>query len=225
MTLTQADSRTARRAASRRPPRRGVGRRIAAGAAGIVLAAAAVYAQQNFTMSFEQRTSFLTYKGRIGEIVETNRFTVKVSSVSAAHAVDTVDFSNKVTKVETSNLFLLIEVSATTARAPVRLRPSAPPTLLTEDGRRYRPTDKVSDSLTLFNKWLQPGFWSSGVLVYEVPEDAAPGARLVFNPDTGGALVDSLSPEAEIDLGLSGSAATRLISQAEDYHSLVSKSG
>ncbi|GLX10256.1 DUF4352 domain-containing protein [Microbispora sp. NBRC 16548] len=226
MAVTQRETtRTAGRATRKKLPRRGVGRRIATGAAGIVLAAAAVYAQQNFTMSYEQRTSFLTYKGGIGETVETNRFTVKVNSVSAAHAVDTVDFSNKVTKVETSNLFLLIDVSATTAREPVRLSPFAPPMLLTADGRRYRPTDKVSDSLTLYNKWLQPGFWSSGVLIYEMPTDAVPGARLVFNPDTGGALVDSLSPEAEIDLGLSGSAATRLISQAEDYHSLVSKSG
>ncbi|WP_182874159.1 DUF4352 domain-containing protein [Microbispora sp. H10670] len=224
MALAQAESRTSRRAAAGRPRRRGLGRRLAAGVAGIVLAAAAVYAQQNFAMSFEQRTSFLTYKGRIGETVATNRFSVKVVSVSAAHAVDTKDFSNKVLKVGTSHLFLLLNVSATTARAPVKLSTLTPPVLLTDDGRLYRPTDKVSDTLTLFNKWLQPGFWSTGLLVYEVPKDAVPGARLVFNPDTGGGLVDSLAPEAEIDLGLSGDAGSRLISQAEDYHTLTGTS-
>lgn len=126
MTITQVESRTARRAARKKPPRRGVGRRIAAGVAGIVLAAAAVYAQQNFSVSFEQRTSYLTYKGRIGETVETKRFTVKALSVTAAHAVDTTDYSNKVSKVATSNLFLLVDVSATSAREPFKLSRLSP---------------------------------------------------------------------------------------------------
>ncbi|MEU7693086.1 DUF4352 domain-containing protein [Microbispora sp. SCL1-1] len=224
MTITQVESRTARRAARKKPPRRGVGRRIAAGVAGIVLAAAAVYAQQNFSVSFEQRTSYLTYKGRIGETVETKRFTVKALSVTAAHAVDTTDYSNKVSKVATSNLFLLVDVSATSAREPFKLSRLSPPVLLTADGRRYDPTDKVSDSLTLFNKYIQPGFWSSGLLVFEVPEDAVPGAHLVFIPPVSPLVRDNYAPEAQIDLGLSGAAAGRLISQAEDYHSLVSAS-
>ncbi|OPG11982.1 DUF4352 domain-containing protein [Microbispora sp. GKU 823] len=224
MTLTQADSRTARRAASRRPPRRGLARRFAAGVAGIALAAAAVYTQQNFAMSFEQRVSYLTYKGRIGETVETKRFTVKVLSVAAARAVDTTDYSNKVTKVATSNLFLLVDVSATSAREPFKLSRLSPPVLLTADGRRYQPTDKVNDALTLFNKYIQPGFWSSGLLVFEVPEDEVPGADLVFIPPVSPLVSDTYAPEAQIDLGLSGAAADRLISQAKDYHSLVSAS-
>ena len=225
MAVAQTESRATHRASRARPPRRrGVGQRIVSGVLGIALAAAAVYAQQNLAMSFEQRVSFLTYKGRIGETVETKRFTVKVTSVSAARAVDTKDFSNEVTKVETSNLFLLVDVSATSARDPMRLSKLTPPILLTEDGRRYSPTDKVDESLTLFNRWIQPGFWSSGVLVFEVPKDAVPGARLVFIPPNG-MIVDTFAPEAEVDLGLTSAAASRLISQAEEYHSLVSKSG
>ncbi|TQS24475.1 DUF4352 domain-containing protein [Microbispora sp. KK1-11] len=224
MTVTQTESRVSRRAVRAKPPRRGVGRRIAAGVAGIVLAAAAVYAQQNFSMSFEQRTSYLTYNGRIGETVETKRFTVKVLSVAAARAVDTTDYSNKVTKVATSNLFLLVDVSAMSVREPFKLSRLGPPVLLTADGRRYQPTDKVNDALTLFNKYIQPGFWSSGLLVFEVPKDAVPGADLVFVPPVSPLVSDNYAPEAQIDLGLSGAAADRLISQAEDYHSLVSAS-
>lgn len=224
MAVTQTESRISRRAARAKPPRRGVGRRIAAGVAGVVLAAAAVYAQQNFSVSFEQRTSYLTYKGRIGETVETRRFTVKVLSVAAARAVDTTDYSNKVTKVATSNLFLLVDVSATSAREPFKLSRLGPPVLLTADGRRYQPTDKVNDALTLFNKYIQPGFWSSGLLFFEVPEDAVPGADLVFIPPVSPLVSDNYAPEAQIDLRLSGAAADRLISQAEDYHSLVSAS-
>ncbi|WP_169987359.1 DUF4352 domain-containing protein [Microbispora sp. H10836] len=224
MTLTQADSRAARHSVADRPPRRGAGRRIAAGVAGIALAAAAVYVQQNHTMSFEDRLSFITYKGRIGETVEAKRFTVKVQSVTAARAVDTTDYSNKVTKVETSNIFLLVDVSATSTREPMRLSTLGPPFLLTEDGRRYRPTDKVDNSLTLFNRWIQPGFWVSGLLVFEVPKDALPGAALVFVPPNSAIVVDTFAPEAQVDLGLSDDSAARLVSQAEEYHSLVSKS-
>ncbi|MBX6385757.1 MAG: DUF4352 domain-containing protein [Microbispora sp.] len=224
MAVSQAERSTSRRAARTKAKPGGVGRRMAAGVAGIVLAAAAVYAQQNFAMSFEQRTSYLTYKGRIGETVETKRFTVKVLSVSAAHAVDTTNFSSKTVKVATSNLFLLVDVSATSAREPFRLSTLLPPVLLTEDGRRYQPTDKVDESLTLFNKWIQPGFWSSGVLVFEVPPDAVAGASFVFIPPVSPLVNDNYAPEAQIDLGLSRAAADRLIAKAEDYHSLVSAS-
>ncbi|MEU6429487.1 DUF4352 domain-containing protein [Microbispora sp. NPDC046973] len=224
MAVTQTERRTSRRAVRAKPPRRGVGRRIGAGVAGIVLAAAAVYVQQNFAMPFEQRTSYLTYKGRVGETVETKRFTVKVLSVTAARTVDTTDYSNKVSKVATSNLFLLVDVSATSAREPFKLSRLGPPVLLTADGRRYQPTDKVSDALTLFNKYIQPGFWSSGLLVFEVPKDAVPGADLVFVPPVSPLVSDNYAPEAQIDLGLSGAAADRLTSQPEDHYSLVSPS-
>jgi hypothetical protein len=197
--------------------------RIAAGVAGLALAAAAVYAQ-TLSMPFEQHDSFLTYKGRIGQAVQTPRFSVKVTSVTSATSVDTTDFSGKVAKVATSNLFLLVGVSATTAREPMRLSSLAPPVLLTADGRRYKPTDKVNETLTAFNTWFQPGFWSSGTLVFEVPKGAVPGARFVFVPPVSGLVVDNFAPEAEINLGLSGPAATRLTDHPENHHSLVSKS-
>jgi hypothetical protein len=223
MAVTHPETREARPAAQSPPARRSVAGRVAGVVIGLALAAAAVFAQTH-AMSFEQRNSFLTTKGRLGEAVETSRFTVKVTSVSAARAVDTKDFTGKVIKVETSNLFLLVKLSVTTPREPMRLSRLGPPVLLTEDGRRYDPTDKVDEGLTVFNKRFQPGFWSSGALVFEVPKEAVPGARLVFIPPVAAIVVDNFAPEAEIDLGLSSDAAARLVSQAEDYHSLVNRS-
>ncbi|MEZ0073028.1 hypothetical protein [Planotetraspora sp. GP83] len=220
--VTHPETRTAQRASKKPPAKKNMTRRALGVVIGISLAAAAVYAQ-TFAMSFEQRNSFLTTRGEPGQVVETNRFTVKVTSVSAAKAVDTKNFSGNVTKVGTSNLFLLVNVSATTPREPMQLSKLGPPVLLTADGQHYQPTDKVDESLTLFNKWFQPGFWSSGVLVFEVPGEALPGARLVFIPPVSAIVVDNFAPEAEIDLGLSDDTATRLVSQAEEYHSLVNK--
>ncbi|GII57526.1 hypothetical protein Pth03_59150 [Planotetraspora thailandica] len=219
MTVTQEPALTTPAPGAR--PRRSVAGRVAGVVAGVALASAAVWVQTT-TMSFEQRTSSLTTKGQIGQIVETNRFSVKVNSVAAAHAVDTADYSGKVTKVPTDALFLVVNVTATSPREPMRLNSQTPPIVLAADGRQYQPTDKVNESLTLFSKYLQPGMWSRGDLVYEVPPDAVPGARFVFIPPNS-YIVDSYAPEAEVDLGLTPEAARRLISKADDYHPLVTK--
>ncbi|GII39713.1 hypothetical protein Pph01_47160 [Planotetraspora phitsanulokensis] len=174
-------------------------------------------------MPYEERVSFLTTTGRIGQVVETNRYSVKVTSVSSALAVDTKNFSGQTLKVKAAYLFLLVNVSATTVRRPMDLSVSSPPVLLAADGRRYNPTDRVDQSLTLLSKRFQPGLWSSGVLAYEVPKNAVAGARFVFAPSAGAIPVDTSTPEAEIDLGLTPSAAAKLISHTPAYVSLVNK--
>lgn len=202
------------------PPKRGVARRVAGFVTGLVLAAAAVYAQ-TFAMPVEQHNSFLTSHGTLGESVTTNRFSVKVTSVKAAHALDTKDTGGKAIRVQSSHLFLIVNVSVTTPQEPMRLSRSTPPVLLTADDRRYRPTDKVAQRI--FDKWFQTGWWLPEVLIFEVPKDALPGARLVFIPPGSAIVVDSSAPEAEIDLGLSEGATARLISQAVGHHSLVAE--
>ncbi|ADG87192.1 hypothetical protein TBS_28000 [Thermobispora bispora] len=210
-------------AAEARPAKAGAGRRIARGLIGLALAAAAVYAQ-TFEPSYEEQLSNLTVHGRIGEVVHTSRYSVKVNWIKAALSVDTKNFGvGDTIQVRTSNLFLVVNISARGVREPFRLSQGSPPVLRTRDDRVYWPTDKVDSSLTLFSKWIQPGLWSSGVLVYEVPKDAVPGARLVFAPPAGLLVVDLYQPETEIDLGLTGGAAARLIDEAEEYHTLVNK--
>ncbi|GAA4560580.1 DUF4352 domain-containing protein [Planotetraspora kaengkrachanensis] len=222
MTVTQQEQRTARPAARRQPERRSVFGRVVAIVAGLALAAAAVWAQSH-SMSYEQKGSYLTTKGEIGQFVETNRYTVKVTTVTAAHSVDTrVTPGSSAVKVETNSLFVLVNLRATSRSEPMRLNSLGPPLLLTADGRRYRPTDKVDESLTFFAKQIQPGFWSTGTLVYEVPPTALPGARFVFIPPDSAIVVDNSTPEAEIDLGLTDAAAARLVSRAEAFHPLVS---
>lgn len=223
MVATYSDAEAPERTVPETRPKKGVARRLAGVIVGLALAAAAVYAQ-TFAMSTEQHSSFLTTNGKLGEPVNTNRYSVKVASVAAARAVDTKDPSGKVARVQTSHVFLLVTVSATTPHEPMRLSKLGPPVLRTADDRRYRPTDKVDESLTLFNKWFQPGWWSTGVLVFEVPKDALPGSKLIFIPPVAALVVDNFAPEAEIDLGLTDEAAKRLISQAEDFHSLVNGS-
>ncbi|GAA0394171.1 hypothetical protein Acor_66380 [Acrocarpospora corrugata] len=197
------------------PPRRGFARRAGAAVLGVALCACAVYAQA-LAMPYEQLGSNLTSHATLGETTATGRFSVRATSVVAAKAVDTRDYSGKVSKVQTSHVFLIVAVTATAPKEPLRFDASTT-VLVTADGKRYRATDKVDRTLTLFEKWVQPGFWSTGNLIFEVPVGAVPGASVIVASPSGGFLVDSFAPEVEIDLRLTGS----VVSGAEEYHPLV----
>ncbi|GAA0985232.1 hypothetical protein GCM10009555_060310 [Acrocarpospora macrocephala] len=186
---------------------------------GVALAAAAVYAQ-SLAMPFEQKGSFLTRHGSVGQIVSADRFNARVSKVTAAKAVDTRDVSGKTAKVQTSHVFLVLDVSGTVDKEPLKLG-SFDVWLHSGDGRRYLATDKVDSSLTLVGRWLQAGWWISGPLVFEVPKEALAGAKLVITTPSSAFVEDTFAPEAEIDLGLSDAAAAKLAAEAQEFHSLV----
>jgi hypothetical protein len=225
MNAIVSPERTVRRpeGARRRPATPG-GRRALQGLIGVVLVALAVYTQ-TFKMTTEDSVMPLTSKGAIGQAVTTTRFSARVDSVTAAHSVKFPDAASRPVEVKTDALFLVVKVSATVPKEPLKLAKLTPPVLLTADGRRYNPTDKVDESSTLFQKWIQPGWWATGVLVYEVPRDALAGAQFVFLPPTGLIVVDALLPEAQIDLGLDQAAADRLASQAADGLQLTGAGG
>ncbi|MBO3747307.1 hypothetical protein J5X84_14610 [Streptosporangiaceae bacterium NEAU-GS5] len=225
MNAIVSPERTARRVeGARRRSATPSGRRALHGVIGVLLVAGAVYTQ-TFQMTSEDSVMPLTWKGTIGQAVTTTRFSAKVESITAAHAVRFDDPGGRPVDVQTDALFLIVKVSATVPKEPMQLAKLTPPVLLSGDGRRYNPTDKVDEGATLFQKWIQPGWWATGVLVYEVPRDALPGADFVFLPPTGLIVVDSMLPEAQIDLGLDQAAADRLAGQAADTVTLTGAGG
>lgn len=226
VTMERRTAPAPRTVARARRTRNGVGRRLANLAAGLALMAAAGYAQ-TFVPPPEQRTAPLTFTGAVGEEVAADRFTVKVHKVVAAHSTDAEPRVTRAgtmgRRVRTDGIFLVLDVSVTATRDAFRLG-SPRPVLLTADGKRYALTDKVSETLTLMSSWVQPGFWSRGALVFEVPPAALPGARLVLSAPAGALVADTGRPEAEIDLGLSAESAADLVDRAKDYHRLVAES-
>lgn len=204
----------------------GAGQRLLHLLIGLLLIAAACYAQ-TLVPPPEQRTSPLTSTGAVGEEVATDRFTVKVNKVIAAHSTDAEPRREGVGqdegRVRTGGIFLVLDVSATAAREAFRFG-LPKPVLLTGDGKRYTLTDKVAESLTLMSQWIQPGFWTTRPLVFEVPPAALPGARLVISDRSGAIVADTGRPEAEIDLGLTEESAKDLVDRAKDYHRLAVES-
>ncbi|MEU7835954.1 MULTISPECIES: hypothetical protein [unclassified Nonomuraea] len=202
--------------ASRRPPgrrsraRRQGGSRVLGALVGLALLGGAVGLQtRNLTPN--EMDAPITTVGAKGQEVNTGRFAVRVNSVTVARAVQGARG-----KVETEQLFLIVQASATSATKPLHL---GTPALLTPDGVSYDATDKIEASETLANPWIQPGFWVSGNFVFEIPDSALEGARVVFKLP-GSALVEPFEPEAEVDLGIDGPAAAQLKSAPSDVYIL-----
>ncbi|MEU7861100.1 hypothetical protein [Nonomuraea sp. NPDC049141] len=202
--------------ASRRPRGRGSrsrrpgGSRVLGALAGLVLLGGAV-GLQTLNPTPNEIDAPITTVGAKGQDVNAGRFAVRVNSVASARAVQ-----GAAGKVETEQLFLVVQASATSDTKPMHL---GTPALLTPDGVAYDATDKIESSETLANPWVQPGFWVNGYFVFEIPPSALEGARVVFKLP-GTALVEPFEPEVEVDLGIDGPAAARLKSAPSDVYTL-----
>ncbi|WP_084964121.1 hypothetical protein [Thermoactinospora rubra] len=184
------------------------------GIVGLALACGAIWVQ-SMAPSPEDMSAPLTYVGDKDDEVATGRFTVRVESVESARSIGTGEAT-----VTTDQMFLILQVAATSAREPLKL---PPPSLLTEEGLRFHATNKVQSMLTLSNKWVQPGMWSKGVFVFEVPPSVIAGARAVFPAPTSALYGDPVIPEAEIDLGIDDAQAKQLVSAPKDVYPLGDK--
>jgi hypothetical protein len=203
MTATQQRAAAPRSGRNRRQSGRrgGGGRRALHIVAGLVLAAGAV-AVQSLALSKEDMREPLTYSGAKGQDVDAGRFSVRVQKVSSARAVK-ADGKD----IPAEQLFLVVEAAATVPREPAHL---AQPSLLAADGKRYAATDKVPAAKTLANPWIQPGWWTTGRFVFEVPPSALPGAQAVFQLPNSALYSEPLIPEAQIDLGIDDATAKQL---------------
>lgn len=208
-------------AAQRRP--RPPGRRGRGGSAvlnlviGLAFAGGAIGLQSS-ALTSDDMNAPLMYAGDKGEVVDAGRFSVKVDSLESAKAIKV-----KTATVETDQIFLVINVSATVPKQPIHL---GLPSLATEDGRTFAATDRVERSATLANPWIQPGWWSTGQYVFEVPASVLQGARAVFEEHVGivGALYgDPVTPAAIVDLGIDEALAKRLASAPKDVYTLGGK--
>ncbi|MFB4283384.1 MULTISPECIES: hypothetical protein [unclassified Nonomuraea] len=215
MTATEQRSVAPRGARSRRQATRGGGgARALHVIAGLVLAAGAV-AVQSIYLSGDDRGMPLTYTGAKGENVDAGRFSVRVQNVSTAKTIKAGDDT-----IPTEQLFLVVEAAATVPKKPLHL---GKPTLLTADGKKFTATDKVDSEKTLAYPWIQPGWWTTGRFVFEVPASALPGAQAVFELPVAALYSEPLPPEAQIDLGIDEAAAKQLTSSPAEVFDMDEK--
>ncbi|MER6951755.1 hypothetical protein ABT294_47840 [Nonomuraea sp. NPDC000554] len=212
--MTATAQRAAPRRTRRQAPRRRAGTIALNTVVGLVLAAGAV-GLQTFALSGDDMDLPLTYTGAKGQDVNAGRFSVRVQKILTAKTVKTLGRT-----VPTEQIFLVVEAQATVPKEPVHL---AQPILLAADGKRYTATDKVDKTQTLANPWVQPGWWTTGRFVFEVPPSALPGAQAVFQLPINGLYSEPLPPEAQIDLGIDDAAAKQLDSAPQDVFDMGEK--
>ncbi|MEO3875627.1 hypothetical protein ABGB18_43175 [Nonomuraea sp. B12E4] len=215
MTATEPRSAVAPPRRNRRTARRpGAGARILGVVIGMVLLAGAM-GMQSLKMSEGELGDPIAYSGEQGQNVDTRRFTLRLDSFGAAKSVETTTET-----ISTDNLFLIVNASAKSSRKPYHL---GQPVLETADGKRFHATDRIDNSLTLGNAWVQPDIWVSGPFYFEVPVSALPGAEVVFGLPPVAGPVEPYQPEVEVDLGLDEEGARKLAASAKDVFSAVRK--
>ncbi|MFB4317491.1 hypothetical protein [Actinomadura sp. 21ATH] len=146
-------------------------------------------------------------EGRVGAVVSTRDFRVRVDRVVAARSLR----STLGAPERTEGIFLVVGFQAMSMKEPLTLQSVV---LETPGGLTFRPGPRTGVSAPTANDY-QPMIWSRSSYVFELPRKAVTGARLVVG--TGG-LLPQLSAAADIDLGLTGAKAAALLrGAAEGY--------
>ncbi|WP_248962510.1 hypothetical protein [Sphaerisporangium perillae] len=186
-------------------------RRAAGALLGLVLAAGAVYVQTR-VLTADQLDDPLTVSGGMHDELETDLFSARLERVEFARSVR-VKKQFSTDEATTEHVFLIVKMGATSRRKPVQLTAH----LITAGGLSFDPTDRVDARATMADKWVQPGWWRSGLYFFEIPPDKAAGSRVVLSePKT--LFGDAFIPETSSDLGLDEAKARQMIDAAKDVY-------
>ncbi|MFC4590670.1 hypothetical protein [Sphaerisporangium corydalis] len=194
------------------PPRRvPLWRKIVGGVVGIALVSAAVYAQ-TFVLTADEKSDPLTVSGGMHDELRTSHFSARLERVEFARTVR-VKKQYSTDDAKADETFMIVKVGLTAPRRPTQVTSF----VLTADGLRFEPTDRVSLSATLGDKWIQPGWWRSGLFFFDVPADKLAGARVVVaEPKT--LFGDDYMPETSFDLGFDRPKARQMAGAAKDVY-------
>ena len=145
----------------------------------------------------------LVAKGRIGAAVDTPEFSVKVQKVDVAAALSKPGFLDEPpTVMKSLGLFVVVQAQIKSNKKPfqpghVRLE--------TRGGLSYDESGRTA--IFSSDGEYQPMLWAPATYIFEIPKDRLAGMRLVLG---NAALINSLSGETSIDLGVDGDRAARL---------------
>jgi hypothetical protein len=152
--------------------------------------------------------------GRAGAVVDTSDFSVKVDKVDVATAIAKTSFGDKPKIMPSLGIFVIVNLEIKSNRKPFD---PGHVHLMTRGGVSYDESGRA-DVLSL-NNGYQPMLWAPATYVFEIPKDRLAGARLVVGQT---ALLDQLSAQADVDLGIGHAAAERLIAHASSAYVLKS---
>lgn len=172
--------------------------RVASGVCAVVLFALAMWFTNVKPHLDGKLQNPLITKGLIGAVVRNRAFSVKVTRVDAADGI-----LQDGQRASTPGVFVIVYLTARATTKPVGLGHAR---LLTRDGSAYDEAGR--SNVFSLTKALQPLLWQPAHFVFEIPKDRLAGAQFLVGEDT---LIDNLSAETQVDLGLGGATTTRLL--------------
>jgi len=143
----------------------------------------------------------ITSSGRIGSVVTNPDFSVRVRRVDVASSITKASYL-KPEVMPSIGLFLIVQLEIRSNKkpfAPGHVR------LATRGGVSY--TESGRAALPGVNDGFQALLWAPATYIFEVPKDHFAGARLIVGNN---ALLNQLSAETSIDLGIDGDRAAQL---------------
>jgi hypothetical protein len=144
----------------------------------------------------------ITTNGRIGAVVANRDFSVKVDRVDVARSITKSSFP-KPKVMPSIGLFMIVNLNIKSNQKPFQ---AGHVRLVTRGGVAYGETGRPAIS-AFGNDDYQAMLWSPATYIFEIPPDRLAGARLVVG---GSALLDQLSAETSVDLGINGDRAAQL---------------
>jgi hypothetical protein len=143
----------------------------------------------------------ISTSGRIGAIVTNRVFSLKVAKVDVAGSLTKSGFP-KSQVIPTPGLFVVVRLVIRSNQKPYK---PGHVRLVTRGGVSY----DESGRLAIFtpDDTYQPMLWAPATYIFEIPRDRLAGVRLVVGES---ALLNQLSAETSVDLGIDGAQAAQL---------------
>jgi hypothetical protein len=182
-------------------------RRAGSIALGVLLLVAVLFVTRT-APTVEQRMGNIATSGRIGELVDTRGFKLRVERVRLAKQVISTSYDAK--PVATKGVWLVVTA---TLIGDWKATSYDNARLTTPDGRVYHTTSRLLNTeLLTEDVSTEPGIPLRGAIVFEIPPDALAGS--VLRVAKGLASGSRLGPEAAVDLRISEADVRRLMADA-----------
>lgn len=159
-------------------------------------AAVLLAALQATTPPYATLTGPISTAGRQSETVSSDTFSVKVNRILKAKAIAYDQFGRAV-DLQSSGVWVVVsaELQAFQKTMPVRAA-----TLVGASGRMYRQSRRAGEAPNnLSAKIVQPGLPTTGLFVFELPEDEMRDMKLVLSEQYDPQLKDEISVSLEPD--------------------------
>jgi hypothetical protein len=183
-------------------------RRIGILVVGTLLLAAAMWLKEVEPHVRSHDTQPLRNSGRIGQSLSNSAFSLRVDRVDLARSLTPGSGIGTEPNITTDGVFVIVHLQAKAAQKPItmaHIRLESSEYTFTDNGRTY--------SLNSADQTYQPMIWRKALASFEIPKNRLAGARLVV---AEGGLLNQLSAETAVDLGITPSKAADMIAHAVD---------